>query len=154
MPKKWKYCFQNNKIYEGWSVQIFGSIEGFKLFLNEMGFSYKNSTKIQRRSNGKKRYYPHPVCSFRNSNYIFKKGGHRQKPTLLTQIFIFKPIMWAMDFKLTPLSPSPNTFHKLFWVNYPSVLSMPNIFIFKVIIIIKPCWFLKLFCKCKSSNIQ
>ena len=45
MPKKWKYCFQNNKIYEGWSVQIFGSIEGFKLFLNEMGFS--RSRQIQ-----------------------------------------------------------------------------------------------------------
>ena len=37
----WKYCFQNNKIYEGWSVQIFGSIGGFKLFLNEMGFKQK-----------------------------------------------------------------------------------------------------------------
>ena len=35
----WKYCFQNNRIYEGWSVQIFGSIGGFKLFLNEMGFN-------------------------------------------------------------------------------------------------------------------
>ena len=34
----WKYSFQNKKIYEGWSVQIFRSIGGFKLFLNEMGF--------------------------------------------------------------------------------------------------------------------
>ena len=40
LPKMWKYCFQNKKIYEGWIVQIFGSIVGFKLFLNEMGFRY------------------------------------------------------------------------------------------------------------------
>ena len=42
--KIWQYCFQNNEIYEGWAVQIFGSIGGFKLFLNEMGFSLSGTS--------------------------------------------------------------------------------------------------------------
>ena len=35
----WKYNFQNNEKYEGWTAQIFGSVAGFKLFLRKMGLN-------------------------------------------------------------------------------------------------------------------
>ena len=39
----WKYNFQNNEIYEGWTVQIFRSVAGFKLFLRKMDFRKKKN---------------------------------------------------------------------------------------------------------------
>ena len=33
-----KILFSKQKMYEGRTVQIFGSIGGFKIFINEMGF--------------------------------------------------------------------------------------------------------------------
>ena len=39
------YSFNNNKIYGGPIEQIFGSDDGFALFLNGMGFSVDKSIK-------------------------------------------------------------------------------------------------------------
>ena len=38
MPIMRKYSFNNNKIYGGPTDEIFGSDDGFALFLNGMGF--------------------------------------------------------------------------------------------------------------------
>ena len=39
MPIMRKYIFNNNKIYGGPTDEIFGSDDGFALFLNGMGFT-------------------------------------------------------------------------------------------------------------------
>ena len=39
IPTMRKYSFNNNKIYGGPTDEIFGSDDGFALFLNGMGFS-------------------------------------------------------------------------------------------------------------------
>ena len=43
-----KYIFNNNKIYGGPTDEIFGSDDGFALFLNGMGFMFVHLARISK----------------------------------------------------------------------------------------------------------